>query len=369
MNKSVLIRTMVILMVATLIITGCQTSETSSEQTSAQSSEDSTTEDSTAEDSTAQDSDEQPYFVYISAPIGVNEFIKMGLTGLEASGEKWNAETQLMEATDPVTREEAVQEAINSEATIVTVFGYDFNDIIIKLAPTAPDTKFLIVDQCIDDPSDNVRCATSMEYEAAFLIGVEAAMLTETDHIGVVCATDIPFLHRYTDSFEEGAKYINPDIVVDVLWIGGDSAYEDPVRAKQLALTLIEDGADQIFAAAAGGNMGVFEAVQETGTYAYGVDINQCSLAPGHIVDNLIKHSDVEMELSIDAIMEGTATEVNTVYNLASGGIGLVAQYSEEELAASECVIADHPEVVEKVNEVAQMIMDGTIVLEDPMYQ
>ena len=57
--------------------------------------------------------------------------------------------------------------------------------------PTAPDTQFLIVDQCIDDRPDNVHCAVFREYEASYLVGVAAGMLTESNKVGVVGALEI----------------------------------------------------------------------------------------------------------------------------------------------------------------------------------
>jgi basic membrane protein A len=296
----------------------------------------------------------------------VNEFLKLGQTGLEAAGKKWNAQTKVLESTDPTTREENVQAAINSGATIVIVFGFEFNDIIPKVAGQNPNMKFLIVDQCIDNPPANVWCAVSTEHEAAYLLGVEAAMLTKSGTIGAIGATDIPFLHRYTDGFAAGAKSVKPDIKVDIRWIGGDNPFSDPVRAKEQALAMASAGADQILAAGAGSNLGIFEAAKEKGFQTYGVDVNQCPSAPGYVVDNLLKHSDTEMELSIDDIMQKTGTQV-TAYGLKSGGIGTIAQLSSD-LKATQCLIADHPDVVQKVKDTAQKIISGEIKVADPMF-
>jgi basic membrane protein A and related proteins len=307
-------------------------------------------------------------FVYVSPnAIGVNEFLKLGQVGLEAAGKKYNAQTKVLEATDPTSRQEDVQAAVNGGATIVIVFGFEFNDIIAKIAPQSPKTEFLIVDQCIDNPPANVHCATSLEYEAAYLLGVEAAMLTKTNHVGAIGAQDIPFLHRYTDGFAQGAKSINPSITVDIRWIGGDNPFSDPVRGKEQALAMASGKVDQVLAAASGSNLGVFEAAKEKNFFAYGVDVNQCPTQPGFIVDNLIKHADVEMEASIDAIMQKSTTQ-SAVYGLKSGGIGTIAQESGD-LTATQCLVASHPDVIKKVNDVAQQIEDGTIKLQDPMFQ
>jgi basic membrane protein A and related proteins len=311
----------------------------------------------------------KPLFIYVTPnPIGVNEFLKLGQTGLEAAGKKYNADTKVLESEDPTSREENIRAAVNDGATVVVVLGFEFNDIIAKLAPQSPDTQFLIVDQCIDNPPANVHCATFREYEAAYLIGVEAAMLSKSGVVGAIGASDIPFLHRYTDGFAEGAKSINSDIQVDIRWVGGDNPFSDPVRAKEQALAMANNKVDQVLAATAGGNFGVFEAAKANNFFSYGVDVNQCPSAPGYVVDNLLKHADVALEKSIDSIMNNAGPQT-VVYGLKEGGIGVEATLPESELSSSQCVIADHPDVIQKVKDVQGQIINGSITLQDPMFQ
>ena len=311
---------------------------------------------------------EQPYFVYVSPnPLGVNEFLKMGQTGLEAAGAKYNAKVKVLESEDPVTREENVRAAVNDGADVVVVLGFEFSDIIPKVAVEAPDTTFLIVDQCIDNPPKNVYCALFREHEAAFLIGAEAGLLTKTNKVGTIGALDIPFLHRYTDAFAEGAKYVNPNVETSTLWVGGDNPFSDPVRSKEQALALADQGFDNIFAATAGGNFGIFEAAKEKNVYSYGVDVNQCVNAPGFVVDNLLKKVDVALQKAVDAIMNKDTNQVQ-VYGLKEGGIGLAAT-SEADLKSTQCVIADNPDVVEKIKELQTKIINGEITIEDPMFK
>ena len=120
-------------------------------------------------------------FVYVSPnSIGVNAFLQMGKTGIEAAGKKYGADVKTYESNTPAERLENVNAAVNDGADIVVVLGFEFNDIIKQVAPTAPDTQFLIVDQCFDDRPANVHCAVFREYEASYLMGVAAGMLTMT---------------------------------------------------------------------------------------------------------------------------------------------------------------------------------------------
>jgi basic membrane protein A len=315
-----------------------------------------------AEDVTA----ERKRFVYVSPdPLGINPFLIMGETGIERAAAKHGAEAQVLESEDPTTREENVRAAVDEGASLVVVLGFEFNDIILDVASVNPDVEFLVVDQCIAEAPANVYCAVFREFEASFLLGAIAASLSDTGHIGVVGTADIPFLRRYTDGYAAGARHVRPEIEVSVRWVGGDNPFADPVRAKEQALDLAARGADLIFAASAAGNLGIFEAAVEQDFKAFGLDIDQCPDAPGHIVDNLIKRVDRVVEEAVDAIEGGTA-EPMLVFGLSSGGLD-VGALAAEPPAASECLIFDHPEVMDRMRALAQQIVAGEIGIDDPM--
>jgi len=308
-------------------------------------------------------------FIYVSPDaIGVNAFLKMGKTGIEAAGKKFGAVVKTFESDSPQSRLENVNAAVNEGADIVVVLGFEFNDILAEIAPTAPDTKFLIVDQCIfKDRPANVSCAVFREYEPSYLMGVIAAMNSKTGKVGAVSALDIPFLHRYTDGFAMGAKSINPDIKVDVRWVGGPNPFADPVRAKEQALALHSEGADVIFSATAGGDFGVFEGAKEAGFKVLSVDVNHCPDAKGVMYDNTLKLVDSVIVQSINGILSGKGAPI-VAYGLKEGGMGSLSTSPDDVLAASECLVAKEPKVVAKVRAVAADIISGKLKIQDPMF-
>lgn len=307
----------------------------------------------------------EPLFVYISPdPLGVNDFLIMGRTGLEAAAARHGARTLVLESDDPTSRAENVRAAVDDGAEMVVVLGFEFDDIVPRAARDAPDVDFLVVDQCVPDPPANVSCATFREHEGAFLLGATAAALTDSGKIGVLGTVDIPFLRRYTEGFTRGARHVDPDVLVEVRWVGGENPFADPVRAKEQALALGAEGVDIVFAAAAGGNYGVFEAAAERGFHVFGLDVDQCPAASGRAIDNLIKRVDTAIVEAVDRIRDGERG-LRRAYGLADDGVGTVASLGEP--ASSVCAIRDHPDVIAMVRQLRDEIAAGTITIDDPM--
>ena len=96
------------------------------------------------------------------------------------------------------------------------------------------------------------------------------------------------------------------------------------------------------------------------------MDVNRCLDAPGYVIDNTLKGVDAALLNSVDAIMSGAKSSVSAV-GLKEGGMSVIA-LDGDGLADSKCLIADYPDVVSKVREVAATIIDGSLTLPDPMF-
>jgi basic membrane protein A len=311
---------------------------------------------------------DKPLFVYVSpGPIGVDEFLKLGKTGTEQVAKELGGEAKTYESTDPTTERQNLEAAAKAGAKIVIAIGFEFNDMLPEVATAFPNTKFLQIDSCpFDKMKPNIYCSVFREYEASFLTGAEAALTTKTGKVGAISALDIPFLHRYTDGFIEGAKHVKPDIKISpTLWVGGSNPFQDPARGQERAAAMLADGADRILAAGAGSNGGIFKALQDSpGANAYGVDVNQCPLAAGMVMDNVEKKTDVSVVLAVKGIVAGTQQPI-TALGLKEGGMALTGLGGD--VKNSKCTIADYPDAIAKVKALADEIAGGSLKIADPM--
>ncbi len=345
----------------TLVAAACGDDEDSADTTAAGTETTAAGTETTA----AGGSGDAPTFIYLPpTPIGGNPFLQLGWKGTQDAAAAMGGEAKMFESTDLNSRRANLEAAVEEAPDIIVLNTFDFTDLAAEFSAAHPEQKFIIIDSCPEAPAENLHCGVFREHEGAYLLGIMAGELSESKQVGSVVALDIPFLHRWSDSFALGAQSVDASITDSQVFIGGDSPFTDPARAKEQALSLAAQGVDHIFAVGAGSNGGVFEAAAEQGFFSYGVDINECPKAPGQIVDNNLKLVDTLVSQLIAKVMGGSAGPVES-FGLANGGVGVIAL--QDDVADSGCVIADHPEIIEKVRAAADQIISGELVVPDPL--
>ncbi|WP_055565374.1 BMP family ABC transporter substrate-binding protein [Streptomyces atriruber] len=307
-------------------------------------------------------------------PVAQNEFLKLAVSGVKAAAEAHDGSHKVFQSSDTDSRQQNVASAVDSAPDVVALVGFEFADIVAQQAEAHPKQQFLLVDACTKKTYKNVTCAVFREHEAVFLAGAEAGLLTRSKKVGAVDVLDTPQFRRYSEPFAAGAKKVRPGVRSRTLFVGGQSPFNDAARAKDQAATLASGGVDQVMAAAAAGNTGVFQAAKAgkaaksghgKGFQAYGVDANQCLTSPGEVVDNVLKKTDVAVQKGIGQILDGKGgTTVS--YGLKEGGMSLTGL--EPGLADSRCLIAEpaNDDVLARVKKLRDDIAAGKLTVDDP---
>jgi basic membrane protein A len=150
-------------------------------------------------------------------------------------------ETEFSEAVAPGDVQRVIEQYISSGSDVIfgTTFGY--MDPIHEMAPDNPDTVF---EHCSGFKTrENMGRYYGRLYQARFLCGVAAGLLTETNQLGYVAAFPIPELVRQINAFVLGARSVNSDVTADVRWT---DAWVDPPAVTQAVNALTNEGADVI---------------------------------------------------------------------------------------------------------------------------
>lgn len=155
-------------------------------------------------------------------------------------------------------------------------------------------------------------------HEPAYLAGMLAGGLTESNVLGVVGGYPVPEVNRIVNAFIAGAQETNDQVEVQVTFL---NSWFDPAAAKEAALAQVGAGADVLFAE----RFGVIEAAQENDLVAIGNMSDQESLAPEHVVTSVTWNMAPTVEYVIDQVLAAsyTAQDLKDFSMVAKGGAAL----------------------------------------------
>jgi basic membrane protein A len=219
------------------------------------------------------------------------------------------ANIEYIEPGEGGDRESALRQLAAGPYDLILGIGFLFSDDILAVAKDFPEKKFACVDMNVPEgglPS-NVVALKFKEEEGSYLVGALSGWLTKSNQVGFVGGMQIPLIRKFEAGYAAGVKKANPAATVDVKYAGVDgNAFKNPTKGKELALAIYGAGADIIYHASGSTGLGVFEAAHEKDKLAIGVDSDQWSAMPGHVVTSMVKRVDVAVFDTIRHTIAGT---------------------------------------------------------------
>ncbi len=199
---------------------------------------------------------------------------------------------QYIETTDAKDYAKNIAQFGDAGYDVIVTVGFALGEATVAAAATYPDINFIGVDQFqaweySPEATDDVANVTGLvfpEDNAGFLVGALAAQMSKSGTIGGVFATDlVPPVWRFGEGYRAGAQYINPDIEILIVYhsdVGFDKTFTDPEWAATTANSMVDNGADVIFAGGGKTGNGAVVAAAQKGIYAIGVDTDQYFTLP-----------------------------------------------------------------------------------------
>jgi simple sugar transport system substrate-binding protein len=195
-----------------------------------------------------------------------------------------------------------------------TSFGY--MNPTIKVAGMFPDVAFA---HCSGyKRADNVATYLARFYEGRYLAGIAAGSATTSNVLGYVAAIPIPEVVRGINAFTRGARSVNPDVEVRVVWT---SSWYDPGKEREAAETLIAQGADVLTQHT--DSTAVVQTAEDRGVHAIGYHSDMSKYGPNA---QLTASTHVWTQYYIDAVnavLAGTWTSTDTWGGVAAGMVEL----------------------------------------------
>ena len=278
--------------------------------------------------------------------------------GVEQFKQETGVAYREFEVTNETQREQALRRMAQRGADPVLGVGFAQAPAIDKIAQEFPEQRFTIIDAVVEQP--NVQSVVFKEHEGSFLVGMIAAMASQTGKVGFVGGMDIPLIRKFACGYEQGAKYISPETEVIQNMTGTTpSAWNDPGRGSELAKGQFDRGVDVVYAAAGGTGIGVYQAAADAGKYAIGVDSNQNFLHPGTMLTSMLKRVDVAAYNAFKTAYDGTWQPGIQVLGLAEDGVGWALDEHNQDLITED--------MKAKVAEARQKIISGELSVHDYM--
>ncbi|ATI43015.1 BMP family ABC transporter substrate-binding protein [Pacificitalea manganoxidans] len=258
-----------------------------------------------------------------------------------------------IELSSEAQREQALRRFAEAGANPIITTGFAMSSPIEGVAPDYPDTTFVTIDGYVDAP--NVLTIGFSEHEGSYLVGMLAAMASESDTVGFIGGMDVPLIRKFACGYAQGVKAVKPEATVISNMTGTDpSAWNDPVKGSELTKAQISQGADVIFAAAGGTGVGVLQTAADEDILSIGVDSNQNHLHPGKVLTSMLKRVDVAV---YDILKAGEAEGGIQTMALEDDGVGYAVDDNNRDLITEDMTSA--------VEEAKQQIIDGGVEVHD----
>ncbi len=231
-----------------------------------------------------------------------------------------------------------------------------------KVAGEFPDTKFACNYAAgYAFEHSNVTPYDYACYEAMYVIGTLAGLVTSTNKVGDILGGEDGINLANANAFQAGARSVNPN--AEALVRNGNT-FTDAAKCKEIASSLYSEGADFVYSDCGGGTFGVIEAATEVGLYSAGDAMDHSSYAPGnHLIDTVISFSEGSYNIC-KMFAEGTLDGQPHFANYSNGGIGTTKNKAFAENCKDPELAAKMDEYWKVIEEVEAKILSGELVLE-----
>ena len=240
---------------------------------------------------------------------------------------------------------------------LIIAHGFQWGDPALRVGKQYPNVKIIVFTGLVK--SDNVASIFPQQQQGSFLLGALAGMMTKTNVIGYVGGEEYPNLINIFGGFEQGAKEVNPDVVIIGTYLND---WDNPAKGKEAATSIIRQGADVIFHVADSSGQGVIRAAEENQVYALGAVQDQNVLAPDTVLSSFVldvdKAYDSAISMTVNGTFEGRILKPGIEPEKGAPGDGVVYLASFHELESKVPASTKS-----RLLDLAQRILDGELVV------
>jgi basic membrane protein A len=269
--------------------------------------------------------------------------------------EELNLDVAISEGVGQVNVDPTLRSYAERGYKIIFAWTIGHQDSVLRVAPDYPNVLFVGSAWWKFAGKKNMISISTPMIDGAYMAGILAAYMTKTGIIGTMDGEKYPDMIALQNAYEDGAKSVNPNIKVLKAFCG---VWDDVTKGREVAMGLIDAGADVILFRGDGITLGGIQACAARRVYAIGDYLPQHELAKDTIIaSNIVKNIEI-----IRIIIEGYKAG-----NMAPGGadtdkkaIAFRLKYGIQDLLISPYFMDKIPkEALDKINKVREDILAG----------
>ena len=250
--------------------------------------------------------------------LGDQSFNDSAYAGLEEAQDTYSIEFDTASWQNPTQNSANLENWAKMGYDLIIAAGFGNAAPINEVAAKYPDSRFALIDFAGEGP--NVWSATYREYEGDFVVGVLAALVTQTRIVGFMGGGVTPVVRRIELGFAQGVKNVDTSISFISDYVG---EFDDPLKGRLLAETQYTLGADVIYQVAGRCGLGAIETAREFGKWIISTGGDHSHLAPKAVLTSRIKNVGRPIRDVIGAVVEGNFQGGVNSYGFAEGGLTL----------------------------------------------
>ena len=239
---------------------------------------------------------------------------------------------------------------------LIIALGFENGPPLKQAAERFPHLKFSVIDTVVD--VSNVSSVVFREIEGDFLAGALCALMSGSGVLGFLGGADVPVIRRIENGWSQGIRHVNPKAVILSEFAGGVndfSGFRKPDLGRQLAIKMYQAGADIVYSAAGGTDIGAIHAAQEKQRRVVTTGSDRRWMAPEVVITSRTKNVDAAVLTLLRELKSGAWRPGIKTLDLRSGGVSL-APLEHKQIST---------EMKEKISDLRQKLMEGKIRLKE----
>jgi basic membrane lipoprotein Med (substrate-binding protein (PBP1-ABC) superfamily) len=198
--------------------------------------------------------------------------------GMLRASEEYGMEVVFQEEVTQDAQVEIIRQYAQAGYQIIIGQGGQFGEALATVAKEFPDQNFIFSVATDTYGVPNLTAATVSYSHAGYLGGIMAAHASKTGKVAMITGEWYDPHRQMYDSFEKGAKSVNPDIEVTSALTGD---WADVPKARETALALVAQGYDVLMPCLDAAYVGVLAAAQDSkDVFIVGAVVDAAAVAP-----------------------------------------------------------------------------------------